>query len=436
MARFFGSLLTRIALLLLAALVVEFVGASAINAWQRRQLISREQISLIVGHLAMAQHLANNSPPQARARIMADLGSPQLQLSWSPTTALPAQPTAELGYTRRAIIAATKQPGPADVRLRPRDRESRSGMMGALRLTDGSFLTFRAQPLYDTAPPRIPLLGLHLALVAAVMLAALISARAILQPLRNLARTADATGGPAGPGFQEEGPLEVRQLAVALSAMQGRLLKALDDHTESLVAVSHDLRTPIQRLRLRAALAPDGEWREAFAADLIDMERFINSVIGYMSRGEIEEPRLVDVAALAMTAADDAADAGSGAAVDYRGPDVLAIETQPLALKRALGNLVENACKHAGVVLIRLEREDDWVVLTVEDDGPGIPAARRDEAFLPFHRLNAGRSGVHAGAGLGLTIVQNIVADMGGRVRLSESSMGGLAAEIRIPAAA
>lgn len=431
-----ASLLTRIALLLLAALVVEFAGASAINEWQRRQLISYEQIRLMAGHLTAAQRMAAEAPPADRSALMADLSSPHLQLAWSTTAPLPphSPDDDELSATRRVMLSMAPEPGRLDTRLHMRDRDDGGReMVGAFRLNDGSFVTFRAQPLFDTAPPRVTLLSLHLALVALVMAATLLSARAILQPLRNLARTADAVGAAAAPSFQAEGPLEVRQLAVALSAMQSRLLKAVEDHTESLVAVSHDLRTPIQRLRLRAALAPDGEWREAFVADLHDMERFINSVIGYMSRGETEEPRLVDVAALAMTAADDAADAG--AQVEYQGPDVATIETSPLALKRALGNLVENACKYADAVIVRLAREGDELVLTVEDDGPGIPADRREEAFLPFHRLKGGRAGAHAGAGLGLSIVQNAVAMMGGRVRLTTSTLGGLAAEIRLPAA-
>lgn len=430
-----GSLLTRIALVLLAALVVEFIGASAINAWQRRQLISYEQVRLMAGHIGAAQRIAADAPRDERDQLMRDLSSPHLQLTWSIAAPLPphAPDDTSLSNMRSIMFPLSPDAGRRDMRLRMEGPEGRREMTGAFALDDGSFVSFRAQPLYDTAPPRIPLLGLHLALVAGVMIAALISARAILQPLRNLARTADAVGGAQAPSFEAEGPLEVRQLAVALSGMQTRLLKAIEDHTESLVAVSHDLRTPIQRLRLRAALAPDGEWREAFAADLLDMERFINSVIGYMSRGETEEPRLVDVAALAMTAADDAADAG--AQIEYHGPDVATVETRPLALKRALGNLVENACKYADAVVIRLAQHDDELVLTVEDDGPGIPAERREEAFLPFHRLKGGRAGAHAGAGLGLSIVQNAVAVMGGRVTLSTSSLGGLAAEIRLPAA-
>jgi signal transduction histidine kinase len=428
-----GGLLARIALVLLCALVFEFSGAWAINAWQRRHLVSSEQLRLMASHLLLAEEIAADSKPSERQRLMRDLGGSYLQLDWAPTTPLPAFVPGEtqLKTTRQTLTDAAPDLQWRDLRLRMHTRaDGRREMLGAIGLPDATFVTFRAQPLFATAPPVAMLLSLNLALVIATMAVAVASTRAILRPLRNLAATADATGGATAPGFAVEGPREVQQLAVALGAMQARLLRAVEDHTESLVAVSHDLRTPIQRLRLRATLVADDELRDALSADLQDIERFINSVIGYMSRGEIEERRLVDVAALAMTAADDAADAG--AAVDYLGPDALAVVTRPLSLKRALANLVENACKHADAIVIRLSHEGDELVLSVEDDGPGIPPERREEAFLPFHRLDGGRS--RPGAGLGLSIVQSAVGDLDGRISLGVSPLGGLAAEIRIPA--
>lgn len=435
-----GGLFARVALVLLVALVLQFTGAWAINAWQRRELIADEQLRLMAAHLATAERVVRDSAHNDRDRLMGELDSTYLQLGWAATTDLPPADPAQAARsdTYQTLIAAQPSLAGRDLRLQGRDLEQNGReLRGALRLADGSFLTFRARALFGTAPPVALLLGLHLSLVVLVMAAALAWVRAIVKPLRNLAATADATGAPAPAQFTPEGPREVRQLAVALSAMQARLLRVIEDHTESLVAVSHDLRTPIQRLQLRAALTSDEELRDALAADLAEIERFISSVIGYMSRGETESRRLVDVAALAMTAADDAAD--TGAAVEYRGPDVLTAQTKPLALKRALNNLVENACKHAQSVVIDLSQDGGEIVLRVEDDGPGVPAERRKEAFMPFRRLDGGRAGpasAKAGAGLGLAIVRNAMSDLGGRASLGDSALGGLAAELRFPSGA
>jgi signal transduction histidine kinase len=255
--------------------------------------------------------------------------------------------------------------------------------------------------------------------------------RTLVRPLGNLAEAADRTGdGGVGP-ITVEGPAEVRRVAAAFSAMQARLLKAMDDHTQALVAVSHDLRTPIQRLRLRASLLPDAEARDAIGADLAEMESFIDSTLSYFRSGEDEAPRLIDAAAMLATIADTAADLGDH--VRYRGPDSFPVRGRPVAIRRIIANLLDNARRHACHIELTLtEGEAGWFHFDVDDDGPGIPPARREEALLPFRRLDSAR-GQSGGAGLGLAAARKSALVMGGTLTLHDSALGGLRVRLTLP---
>lgn len=424
-----SGLLTRISLVLAAALLIEFVGNSLINSWQDRRLISAEHTRQVAGLLISAERIAIDAAPPQRSRLVADLASPRMALNWVPRTVI-TDSTPTLGALQAMKVSLVEaQPGLAarDLRLSliasPTARQR--DLLGALRLADGSFVTFRVAPFINAQPGFAVTVAFHLALVAGVLGAALLTVRALVRPLRNLAEAADATGRGAMPQTPLEGPREVQQVTVAFRAMQDRLMRMMDDQTQALVAVSHDVRTPVQRLRLRAALLVDDEMREAMTGDLIDIEKFLGSVLDYVRSGETEALRLVDIAAIAMTVVDNAADAG--AAITYRGPDALSALVPPLALKRALGNLVENAIAHAAQVQVSLAVAGGEITLSVEDDGPGIPATARDEALLPFRRLN----GKSAGAGLGLAIVRAVAQALPGELSLEDSPLGGLAARIR-----
>jgi signal transduction histidine kinase len=205
----------------------------------------------------------------------------------------------------------------------------------------------------------------------------------------------------------------------------------MDDHTQALVAVSHDLRTPIQRLRLRASLLHDEEAQDAIGADLAEMESFIESTLSYFRSGEDEAPRLIDAAAMLSTIADAAADLGDS--VDYRGPDTLPVMGRLVAIRRIVANLLDNARRHADHIELTLtEGEPGWFHLDVDDDGPGIPPARREEALLPFRRLDSAR-GQGGGAGLGLAAAHKSARVMGGTLTLGKSRLGGLRVRLTLP---
>lgn len=429
-------MMTRLALVLVAALAVEFAGNAYLNALQEREVVSEERIRRFAEHLANAAHIASWEAPDRRPRQMADMAIQGMTLNWVPSTVITDSSGAHPQLARMRVRLQEAVPDLAVHELRlsviPSDDGRRRDLLGALRLADGSFITLRIRPFLGPSPSFATTALLHLLLLTLVLGAALLMTWTLLRPLGELARVADATGRDSQPEIPIRGPWEVRRVATAFRAMQGRVLEMMDDQVQALVAVSHDLRTPIQRLRLRLALPLDEEARRSMDNDLAEMETFIASVTDFIRSGLDEEDKLVDLAALAMTVVDDACDAGF--AVEYDGPDEAPMRLKPLAMKRILANLVDNACRHADRVVVVI-RPGPPIELSVEDDGPGIPADRRDEAFLPFRRIDVQRAGERGGSGLGLAIVKNAATTLGVKVTLGDSALGGLAAVIVWPAA-
>jgi signal transduction histidine kinase len=229
----------------------------------------------------------------------------------------------------------------------------------------------------------------------------------------------------------ETGPREVRDLAAAFNDMQKRIAALIDDRTQALAAVSHDLKTPITRLRFRIEDLTDPA-RAAIAADLDDMERMIDQTLAYL-RGERadEDIRSVDLVAILQTITDDFSDRGRP--IGLGGLPSAVIAGRHLALKRAFGNLVENAVKFAGMVDVTVERDADRFIVSILDDGPGIAPADVDRALAPFVRLEPSRNQSTGGFGLGLPIAKAIIEGHGGTIVLGRGPEGGLAVTVALP---
>jgi len=251
-----------------------------------------------------------------------------------------------------------------------------------------------------------------------------------VRAIRRLARSAEAFGmGRDVPPIRPEGASEVRQAATAFNRMQDRIRRFLAQRTEMLAGVSHDLRTPLTRLRLALAMLPrTDELRQDVAemtADVEEMDRMIGGYLAF-ARGEgIEQAEPVNLSAIL----DDVA-AGArrtGMALDLDVPPDLTLKLRSDAVRRAITNLVDNARRHATHVALAAVAQGRSVLVTVDDDGPGIPADRRESVFRPF------QSGSSGGTGLGLTIARDIVRAHGGEIILEDSPMGGLRARIRLP---
>ena len=257
-----------------------------------------------------------------------------------------------------------------------------------------------------------------------------------VRPIERLARAADAFGkGRAVPDFKPYGATEVRRAAEAFLTMRERLERYLQQRTEMLAGVSHDLKTPLTRMRLALAMMKPGPDVESMREDVVEMERMLDEYLQF-ARGEGgEQAQPVDLGSLAREAADAAtrAKGASAGRVQVNAPQTITLSAKRLALRRCLTNLIDNALKHGKRVEVTLGRDERFVNLCVDDDGPGIPPERREEAFRPFHRLDEGRNLQVGGVGLGLAIARDIVRAHGGDVVLETSALGGLRAVVKLP---
>jgi two-component system osmolarity sensor histidine kinase EnvZ len=268
---------------------------------------------------------------------------------------------------------------------------------------------------------------------------ALLSTVAILfirnqvKPIRQLAEAAEAFGrGQDVERFKPAGAREVRQAAHAFLDMRARLKRQLEQRTQLLAGVSHDLRTPLTRLRLQLALMPQSDEREAAQRDLRDMETALEEYLAF-ARGQAgEEPGAVDLVVLCETLSDDAAREGIDIPLDYES-DTIVIHGREGALKRALGNLLNNAIAHGETVRLSVARSGARAEIIVDDDGPGIAAEDREDAFKPFSRLDESRNANRNGVGLGLAIARDTIRAHGGELRLEDSPLGGLRARVSLP---
>ena len=251
-----------------------------------------------------------------------------------------------------------------------------------------------------------------------------------VRAIRRLARSAEAFGmGRDVPAIRPEGAAEVRQAAAAFNRMQDRIRRFLAQRTEMLAGVSHDLRTPLTRLRLALAMLPrTEELRQDVAemtADVEEMDRMIGGYLAF-ARGEgTEQAEPVDLSVILDEVAAGARRAGAVLELDV--PSGLTLKLRADAVRRAVTNLVDNARRHARHVTLAAVSQGRSVLVTVDDDGPGIPADKRESVFRPFE------SGSSGGTGLGLTIARDIVRAHGGEIVLEDSPLGGLRARIRLP---
>src|SRR3954471_754208 len=251
-----------------------------------------------------------------------------------------------------------------------------------------------------------------------------------VRSIHRLARAAEAFGvGRNVPAIRPEGASEVRQAAAAFNRMQERIRRFLAQRTEMLAGVSHDLRTPLTRLRLALAMLPRAPELEQDVAEMTtDVEEMDRMIGGYLAfaRGEGTEQALpVNLAAILDDVAAGARRAG--AVLDLDVPPDLTLKLRADAVRRAVTNLVDNARRHARHIVLGAVAQGRSVLVTVDDDGPGIPADRRESVFRPFESFSAG------GTGLGLSIARDIVRAHGGEILLEDSPLGGLRARIRLP---
>jgi len=424
----------RLGLLLLAGLAVFGVVAGLFYLDERRdRAVEHFGRVLSVRMLAIVE-LLETATPEERRKLLTALSDRRLSIrllldspqgpEWDP----PGSMDEDAG---RHLLRLAPRP----VLMRYGDapsgeRHGRPRIVIAVGLKNGGWAEFAVRPGYW--PRAGPLIWLG-AVALLVALGLIWGAHRTTRPLRRLAEAADRLGLDAGsPPLPERGPRELRNAARAFNRMTARIRRLVDDRTLMLAAVSHDLKTMLTRLRLRAEFIEDGEQKEKAAADLDEMQAMLEATLAFARDDAADErPVAVDLAAMLQSLAADLADAGRAAA--YEGPDRLTLRGRPVALRRVFENLLDNALRYGGEAAVSLRQADGRAEVRIEDRGPGIPEALRERVFDPFFRVEASRSRDTGGSGLGLAVVRAIVQRHDGEIALENRPGGGLRARVALP---
>jgi signal transduction histidine kinase len=324
-------------------------------------------------------------------------------------------------------------------RGRDRDRDRRPPMMRALALevavplADGQWLSFATSLPSSNSGFSYQYLISMLVMALFILAISIWAVRRMTAPLATVAQAADRLGRDVNaPPLAESGTIEMKQAAHAFNAMQTKLRALIENRTRMLAALSHDLRTPLTLLRLRAENVENAEERDKMLATIAEMDAMIGATLKYAREQAADEPRRsTDVTALVQSVVDDMADAGLDVTMAQSEP--VSIACQPAALKRALTNLIENAVKYGERARISLAASPQSVEIAVEDDGPGIPEDQLSKVFEPFYRVEESRSRDTGGVGLGLAIAHAVVSAQNGTLTLTNRKPTGLRAVIALP---
>lgn len=431
------SLFGRTVLILLGGLVGAQIISVAISLSERDQALFQYSDQQWAQRDAEAVQLLDSVSPAERERIAAILTTPRLFVTLTPQPAAqgnPDQQAADFQRMLQGVLGAGRA-----VRVVVVERTEPSGLSGVhsiteIRLADGSWVNFdHPRPWHVSDRPWRLLAGLAVLLLSVTALS-LLAVRLVTRPLTMLANAAGELGRDIRHApIPEQGPLEVQRAARAFNEMQAQLLSYVEDRTRLLTAISHDLKTPITRLRLRAELLKDEALRAKFVHDLEEMEKLANSTLDFLRGLDTSEtPQALDVMALLESIQSDAAETGQD--VRLTGTVSGSFKGRPQALRRCLENLLNNAIRYGRRAMISVQDNDQELIICVRDAGPGIPENQLERVFDPYYRLDAARSDVE-GNGLGLGIARNIAVMHGGTLKLRNHPDGGLEAVLRLPLA-
>ena len=455
------SLFGQTLLVLIAGLIVSHVAGSWIYT------ADREQAVRAVGGFATAQRIANlmrlveDTPRESRPRIVAALSDQSFRVALSaeaPSIAVADQdaPVADairdflvdrlsLG-SRVPRVSASSAQGPP---FGPWHMMGHGPMMRgfgdfggfrdlrvAIPLTDGQWLSF-ATALPAGGPAFSVQFMLSMGIMAIIILAVSVWAvRRVTTPLSSLAMAAERLGRDVkAPPLPETGTTETRQAARAFNDMQTRLRGLIENRTRLLAAISHDLRTPLTLLRLRAETVENAQERDKMLSTIGEMDSLISATLQFARDESVGEPhRRTDLTSLLQSVVDDTSDAG--VPVRMQAAEPIFCECQPAALKRAIRNLLDNAVKYGKTGSVKVRATPRTNEIDIDDEGPGIPEAELSRVLEPFYRVEELRSRETGGVGLGLAIAQSIIQAHGGTLTLSNRPTGGLRATISLPRSA
>jgi signal transduction histidine kinase len=459
-----NSIAARIAVTIVAAITLGIaldiavaVSISYIRDGSAHVIYSRNNIGVInpprnapivSGRIVTIVHALASAPEAEKAGIIAYLTEPDMHIALraTPLDNVDERDDGRLSFLRQLIQLQLGEPLPALRVSVPRPPVNGDGTVDLahtsstsaaalveIALPDGRWVAITLPDFLDP----VRLIAWPLFLGPLFVLAALLSvwtARRLAAPIRDFAHAAERLGvDMTAPPLAERGPHELRTAIRAFNLMQERLRRFLDDRTQMLAAISHDLRAPLARLRLRAELVEDDEQQRKMFGDLAMMNAMIDSTLAFARDDARQEPRrLVDLGVLVADVCEDMADVGGSVA--YLGPRGIDVTCRPSAIRRAVTNLVDNAVKYAGSARVHIICECERVAIVVDDEGPGIAAEEREKVFAPFYRLDPSRDPDKAGVGLGLSVARTIAREHGGDIALVDGDNGGLRARLELPA--
>ncbi len=437
--------------------VVAVVASQLVVAWllldERARLAQRLWGDQAAQRIAGFISALDEASPAERTRIIGTTGlrpaHASLEEPWRPSTAdPPSEAISFLAKLRKELprpfelqilVLAPDWPpalphATAGAPVSPPADESRRRRVAVqARLRDGSVLTLRhaLPPPYEVPTRLLAAVALLIAVTGAL---AAWTVRRLTRPLGTLARAARGLASNLDqPPLPEAGPAEVATAAASFNRMQQDLKRNLETRSQALAAVSHDLRLPITRIRLRIERLDDESTREAIESDLVEMDRMIGDTLEFLRAGHSgEQPARIDVNALVESVAEDMR--ALGCQINTHGEARVPLLARGQAVRRCLGNLVDNARRYGGgAVDLTVQDETDRLEFIVEDRGPGIPEAERERVFEPYVRLETSRARHTGGTGLGLAIARAIARGHGGDVALESREGGGLRAVLKFP---
>lgn len=400
------------------------------------------------GRIAVLAEIIESAPPGERPRLAAELSRSSLraEIHHGPPpnneTSAGLEPLremilAQLGDMTRPMDLVVRSA--QDERVNAGDETPSAGLqadalVAKIGLSDGNSLriTDLDFPINDFSWWRVGTVIFTLASVIGLL--SLWTARWLATPISAFADAAERLGvDTTAPPLPERGAYELRLAIRAFNRMQDRLRRFVDDRTQMVAAMSHDLKTPLTRLRLRAEFVEDSEQQRKMLDDLDGMGAMIESTLAFARDHVQQEPRmLVDLGALVENACENASDAGGE--VSFSVPHGVDVMCRPIAITRAVANLIDNAIKYGGTARAELRREPGRVIIAIDDTGPGIPAGEQEKVFAPFYRLERSRSRDTGGVGLGLAVARTIAREHGGDITLANRASGGLCVRVELPA--
>jgi signal transduction histidine kinase len=414
--------------------------------------LNRRRNPLVISaKIATIARIVAQASPLERPQVLAAMAEPTLQLAVldAPVPGVGDQADERLAELRSMIEFQLGLPA-GRIRLASRsltaDRSDATAspipagapgpdeLLAEFALPDGRWLIIA---VLDYIADAVAWWRIVLSLSPVLLLIGLLSvwtARRLATPISAFAGAAERLGVDTdAPPLAERGPHELRTAIRAFNRMQERLRRFVNDRTEMVAAMSHDLKTALTRLRLRAEFVGDQEQQRKMLADLDEMTAMIESTLAFARDDAQREPRmLVDLGALVESVCENACDAGGEVSVAAtRGVD---ITCRPSAISRAVANLIDNAVKYGGGARARLDRAFDRAIITIDDDGPGISVDQHEKVFAPFYRLEDSRNRDTGGVGLGLAVARTIAREHGGDITLAAADGGGLRVRLELPA--